>query len=257
MPTLLIDNSNGRTKFALASKGKISSEIRVLPTAELAGAHLDTLLNGWEYSRVALCSVVPAKAELLIAYFRDCREKEVHTVGVTATLAVDFSAYEGCCTLGADRVANAIAAQKLYPGMALAVIDAGTATTIDIVCPTGGSSKLRFLGGAILPGVRAMLHALHNDTAQLPQIAPEPSQHHIGKNTKEAIQSGCICGYQAMVRGLITEMEQECGNTLRVLLTGGDAPLLLRLLPEALPPAPLLTLQGIAIYAETVMLNFS
>lgn len=251
MQTLLIDNSNGRTKFALASGGEIRSEIRVLPTAELAASPLDSLLRGWEYDRVALCSVVPTAAEKLADYFRLIRGKAVLSVRVASALPVDFSAYEGVATLGADRIVNALAAAKLHPNTPLAVIDAGTATTIDILCPAANGAKTRFLGGAILPGVGTMLHALHNDTAQLPQMEPQPPPCAIGNNTKEAIQSGCIGGYKALIRGLIADMGQECGQSLRLLLTGGDAPLLSRLLPEALPAAPLLTLQGIALYAET------
>ena len=250
MQTLLIDNSNGRTKFALASGAEISREVRVLPTPESEEAQLNTLLQGWEYNRVALCSVVPTAAERLTRYFSSKPGKTLISVGVSATLPVDFSAYAGAATLGADRIANAVAAATLYPNTPLAVIDAGTATTIDIICPAAGGGKPRFLGGAILPGVSTMLRALHNDTAQLPQIEPLPPQHTIGKNTQEAIRSGCICGYKALVSGLIKEMEQECGQSLRLLLTGGDAALLSQLLPQALPPAPLLTLQGIALCTD-------
>lgn len=244
MKTLVIDNSNGRTKFALAEGTILLGSTRLCPTSELEAPRLDALLADWVFDRVALCSVVPKAAEILHLYFCGKGMPPV-TLAPCDALPVDFSAY-GTATLGADRIANAVAAAVGFPGQAWAVIDAGTATTVDVLLPAQDGAKARFLGGAIAPGVATLARSLSQATACLPDIPLEPPAVALGRETKEAMQSGCILGYRGLLRGLLAAMEQECGASLRPLLTGGDAALLADLLGSEALQAPQLTLQGIA-----------
>lgn len=249
MNLLVADISNGRTKLALACAGALVSEVRMLPTSEVAQGALREACADLEYAAAALCSVVPAAAEAAESFFASC--VPVMRVCASAELPVDFSGYEGLATLGADRVANAVAAAQLFPDRSLAVIDAGTATTIDVVLPAErAGAKPRFLGGAIAPGVGTMVRSLHGGTAQLPTVPLVLPSYAVGRNTVEAMQNGCVRAYRGLVRELLQGMEKECGCRLHPVLTGGDAPLLAELMPELGTPEPLLTLRGIALCAE-------
>lgn len=257
MRTLLADISNGRTKLALAACGALIGELRLLPTSGVTERALQTVCADWVYEAVALCSVVPPAAAVAEAYFSRC--VPVLHVGARAELPVDFTSYAGRATLGADRVANAVAAAHLYPDSPLAVIDAGTATTVDVVLPPErAGEKPRFLGGAIAPGVGTMVRALHGGTAQLPEVPLMLPAHAVGENTVEALQNGCVRGYRGLLHELLQGMQQECGRRLCPVLTGGDAALLAALMPELGTPEPLLTLRGIALCAEEMKnVNFS
>lgn len=249
MSVLVADISNGRTKLALACGGAFVSEVRVLPTAEVTPEALQTACADWEYAAAVLCSVVPGASVAAEAFFAN-RVPVMH-VDASADLPVDFGGYEGIATLGADRVANAVAAAALWPDMLLVVIDAGTATTVDVVLPAGRAGvKPRFLGGAIAPGVGTMVRSLHRSTAQLPSVPLAVPSHAVGRNTVEALQNGCVRAYRGLLRELLQGMEKECGCSLHPVLTGGDAPLLAELMPELGTPEPLLTLRGIALCAE-------
>ena len=56
--------------------------------------------------------------------------------------------------MGADRVANAVAAETFYGAPAI-VVDFGTATNIDVIDEDG-----YYIGGAIAPGIRISMDAL-------------------------------------------------------------------------------------------------
>lgn len=249
MRALVVDISNGRTKLALAQDASIVSDVRFCPTAELTPERLASLCADWRFEASVLCSVVPQAAREAEAFLS--ARGPVVPVRVCTELPVDFSAYAGCATLGADRIANVVAAAHDYPDAALVVLDAGTATTLDVVLPPAvAGGKPCFLGGAIAPGVGTMVRALHGGTAQLPDVPLSLPTHSIGRNTPEALQNGCVRGYRGLVHELLKAMEQECGCRLKPVLTGGDAPLLAELMPELGAPEPLLTLRGIAQCAE-------
>lgn len=249
MTVLVADISNGRTKLALAREGRIVSEVHVCPTSEVTATRLALLCVGWSYEKAAFSSVVPAAEQAFRAFASRC--KAVEQVRPSSRLAVSFSSYPGVSTLGGDRVANAVAAALRYPGDAVVVIDAGTATTVDVVLPaeTDGGKPL-FLGGAIAPGVRTMVRSLHSATAQLPEVPLALPVLAVGQGTVEALQNGCVRGYRGLIRELIAAMEQECSCRLRPVLTGGDAVLLAELMPELGEPDSLLTLRGIAACVE-------
>jgi type III pantothenate kinase len=109
--------------------------------------------------------------------------------------------------------------QTAYPGDAI-VIDFGTATTFDVVGADG-----RYLGGAIAPGVNLSVDALYRATAQLPRIAVDRPQRAIGKDTVSMMQSGVFWGYVALIEGLVARIRAEHGQKMRVIATGGLAPL--------------------------------
>ncbi|MCJ9428740.1 type III pantothenate kinase [Kordiimonas marina] len=148
--------------------------------------------------------------------------------------------------VGADRLVNAVAADALYGGP-VAVVDFGTATTFDIVGKNGA-----YLGGVICPGINLSLHALHQAAAKLPRIAvaPPTSDRVTGKSTLEAMQAGIFWGYVGMIEGITARLKKEHGADMKVLATGGLAPVFAGHTDAIDAVAGDLTLQGLRLIYE-------
>jgi type III pantothenate kinase len=121
--------------------------------------------------------------------------------------------------VGADRLANTVAAHDRYKGPMI-VVDFGTATTFDVVDADGN-----YAGGVISPGINLSITALHLAAAKLPSVRIRRTERVIGKNTIEHMQSGIFWGYVGLVEGLVTRIKREFGATMGVIATGGLAPL--------------------------------
>jgi type III pantothenate kinase len=121
--------------------------------------------------------------------------------------------------VGADRLLNVLAANHRF-GVPLVIVDFGTATTFD-VADTGGG----YLGGVIAPGINLSIEALHQAAARLPRIGIGRPQSVIGRGTVAAMQSGVYWGYVGLVEGLVGRIKAEYGGGLKVVATGGLAPL--------------------------------
>jgi type III pantothenate kinase len=122
--------------------------------------------------------------------------------------------------VGADRVANAVAAQDRYEPP-LIVLDFGTATTFDVVDRSGN-----YCGGVIAPGINLSLRALDMAAAQLPRIGIRRTPTIVGRSTVPAMQSGVFWGYVGLIEGLIQRIRAERSEAMEVIATGGLAPLL-------------------------------
>jgi type III pantothenate kinase len=147
--------------------------------------------------------------------------------------------------VGADRLLNALAGHRKYQGP-LVVIDFGTATTFDVVDKDGA-----YLGGVIAPGINLSIEALHRAAARLPRIGIGRPQAVIGRSTIPAMQSGIFWGYVGMIEGLVARIRGEFdGGALKVIATGGLAPLLAEgtTIIERIDPD--LTLDGLRMLAE-------
>ncbi len=120
--------------------------------------------------------------------------------------------------LGADLVVDAVAATEKYP-KPMIIFDMGTANTMSVIDREG-----RFLGGAILAGLRLSVDSLSSGTSQLPRIQLAVPKKVICSNTVECMQSGAVYGHAAMLDGLIDRVEEELGEPLAaVVATGGLA----------------------------------
>ena len=146
--------------------------------------------------------------------------------------------------VGADRLLNALAAHRRYQGP-LVVIDFGTATTFDVVAADGA-----YVGGIIAPGINLSIEALHRAAARLPRIGIGRPQAVIGRSTVPAMQSGIYWGYVAMVEGLVARIQAEFGEKLKVIATGGLAPLLAEGTTVIERIDPDITLDGLRMLAE-------
>lgn len=142
--------------------------------------------------------------------------------------------------IGADRIANGIAAVRLYK-LPVIVVDFGTANTFDIV-----NSKGEFIGGVIAPGINTQLTSLSKCTSKLPKLDATVSEKTIGNNTLDAILSGVIRGTACMVEGLLSECEKEMGEKATIVATGGNCELISQYMNRKFDYVnPTLTLQGL------------
>jgi type III pantothenate kinase len=122
--------------------------------------------------------------------------------------------------IGADRIANAVAARTRYklPGI---VIDLGTATTLDVL-----DAEANYLGGVIAPGINMAFEALYMGAAKLPRVEIRRPAKVVGHSTVSAMQSGIYWGYIGLIEGLVRRIEEEQGSRMTVIGTGGLVPLI-------------------------------
>ncbi len=197
-----------------------------------------------EITGAILCSVAPAatpsvvkfiKSELRIPYLQLTSET-VRGVGID---------YPEPDTIGADRLANAVAVKRHF-GAPSVVVDFGTAVTFDVVDRNGN-----YVGGIIAPGLNAMTDYLHEKTALLPRISIREVRAVIGKNTEQAMLIGAVHGYRGLIRELVRSLKRELKcRQLPVVATGGYARLISNKLPEVTAVRPLLTLEGLRLVWE-------
>ena len=121
--------------------------------------------------------------------------------------------------VGPDRLVNTAGAYDRYGGD-LIVVDFGTATTFDVVAKDGA-----YVGGVIAPGVNLSLEALHMAAAALPHVDVTKPERVIGTNTVACMQSGVFWGYVGLIRGICDRIRDEHGTPMKVIGTGGLAPL--------------------------------
>lgn len=172
-------------------------------------------------TQVAICSVSERSGTL--------HEAASRWFGVAA-FQVDASAdtglrfdYHDVRQLGADRIANAVAARQRYPERDLLIVDAGTATTVDALSGDGVHH-----GGAILPGIGLWAQALRDHTAALPLVALEAAPESVGRSTRDNIASGLYFGHLGAIRELVARIGRDAfGAAGRpfILGSGGAATL--------------------------------
>lgn len=120
--------------------------------------------------------------------------------------------------VGADRIANALAAHRRYGGPAI-VVDFGTTTNFDVVNADGD-----FLGGAFAPGLEVASESLFGRASRLFRVSLTPPREAIGKNTADCLRSGIVYGYVGLVEGLVARIAAELAPAKpRVIATGGHA----------------------------------
>ncbi|GAA1942110.1 type III pantothenate kinase [Amycolatopsis minnesotensis] len=150
--------------------------------------------------------------------------------------------------VGADRLANTLAAHHLHP-TACVVVDFGTSTNIDAI-----SAKGEFLGGAFAPGIEISVDALADKAAALRKVELVPPRSVIGKSTVECLQSGIVYGFAGQVDGLVKRIVAELTGgadvPVAVLATGGLAPLVLSESDTITEHVPDLTLLGLRLVYE-------
>ena len=210
-------------------------EYGLLLRSILRESHVD----GARVSGAAIASVVPPLTHALV---RACeRHLDVETM-VLEPAARDLPVtldVEEPLTVGADRIANTLAAARLY-GRDTIVVDLGTATTFDCI-----TADAVFAGGVIAPGVRTGSQTLTRRTAKLPSVDIDPPASVIGRRTDTALQSGIFFGAVDAIDGIVRRIRAEWGDDPLVVATGGLAPFLAPHSATIDRVEPFLTLHGL------------
>lgn len=192
---------------------------------------------------VAISSVVPPLGPVLEETARRYFACQPLVVGPGIRTGIDIR-YEDPREVGADRIANAVAAYARWGGPCI-VVDFGTATTFDAISAEGV-----YLGGAIAPGIGISAEALVEKAARLHPVELVRPKSIIGRNTVSSMQAGIIYGFVGQVDGICRRMREELGGQAHVVATGGLASLVA---PDSATiefVEPMLTLEGLRLIYE-------
>jgi len=182
---------------------------------------LRELCGNARVEEAGLCSVVPSREDAVAQLVREAAGADLTAVRPAASSFFP-SAYRSMETLGADRYCGALAARARY-GAPVIVVDCGTATTVNVVDERGV-----YLGGVIAPGVETALRALGDRTAQLPNLELEKKiTPLIGGSTEESMYAGAVHFSRFAVEGAVAAIKDKIGDKTPLILTGGNALILL------------------------------
>ncbi|MGH3412459.1 MAG: type III pantothenate kinase [Marmoricola sp.] len=252
MTLLCADIGNSQTVIGLVRDGEVLDHWRVATDERRTADEWAVLVQGLvtgsvvgdQVSGVSVCATVPA-------VLHEWREMLGRQFGAFHRVVVEPGVRTGVPLrmdnpreVGADRIVNALAVTTIYDGPAI-VVDFGTATTFDVV-----SARGEYVGGAIAPGIDISLEALGRRGAQLRKVELLRPRSVIAKNTVEALQSGMIFGFASQVDGIVTRMVRELDADpadVRVVATGGLAPLVLDECATITDHQPWLTLLGLEL----------
>ena len=222
-----IDIGNTNVKAGFFEKNGLSELLR-FPSQPWSNfyQHLGSLET---FGKCILSSVIPIP-EHIIHYILN---KSSNFIVLSSQTPLPFhNDYKSRVTLGSDRLSLVAGAMRYFPDQDIIIVNAGTCITYSLI-----TSKHRFKGGAISPGLRMRLEALHKFTASLPLIDPAPEVELIGTTTERSILSGGVKGIVFEIEGYIAALQKKY-KQIRIILSGGDARYLaeqLTLKPEILP----------------------
>jgi type III pantothenate kinase len=247
---LLIDIGNTSTTIGFYSDGSIKNVFRL--KTSIGGRNKEEysyILNGFVLMHkirspegAIISSVVPEVTPPIKNAVKKIFGIKALTVSCKIKTGLKFN-IKNVERLGADRIADAVAAYRLYKGPLL-VIDFGTATTFSYIDANG-----QFRGGAIMPGILLSADTLADRTARLPRIGLKGPDKALGKDTAESIRSGIILGHAGAVEKIIKEIKREVGRDFKVIITGGYANFMTKHI-KIDHFNPLLTLEGLRIIYE-------
>lgn len=249
---LAIDIGNTSIVFGIFEGSRLKAAFRIESSKELSvrgyASRIKRLFYSYSISfkkiqGIVIASVVPELTWILhrgikLLFKVPCMDVGLHLkTGITVDI-------EKPSELGADRLANAVAAYRKNKGFSI-VVDFGTATSFDCISREGA-----YIGGVIIPGPQLSARALAHYTAQLPLVDIRVPRKIIGKNTIDCIESGLYYGYRGMIRTLIAQLKREMHSRVFVFATGGHARFWSRHIPEINRCIPHLTLEGLRILWE-------
>jgi type III pantothenate kinase len=248
---LAVDIGNTETHLGIFEENELTHEWRASTDGRRTSDELALLFGQFmalvdlslskDVTGISVCSVVPRATQ-------EIREMADRYLGFPAVV-VEAGTRTGIAVhtenpreVGADRIANAVAAHHLFPDSSAVVVDFGTAITVDVV-----SAKGEYLGGAIAPGLDTSASALFSATAQIGRVALVAPESVIGKTTVSSVQSGIMYGTAALVDGLVDKVRAELGDTAEVIATGGLAGTVVRHCATIERVEPALTLMGLRL----------
>lgn len=194
-------------------------------------------------TRSVVASVVPSLTGAFVKMTKEFlgREALVLTSATKTDIAI---CYRDPASVGADRIANAVAASKLH-GLPAIVVDLGTATTFDVI-----TEDRRYLGGVIAPGLVTSAENLFAKGAKLAPVEFMVPSIVIGRTTEESLLSGIMYGTAGQVDAIVGRIESELGGPAAVIGTGGYVEVIAPLSRTIKVVDPALTLHGLRLIAE-------
>jgi type III pantothenate kinase len=244
---LVFDIANTNIKIGLFDGDKLRANWRISTgvhrTADEYGMMLLNLLRHQkiqtpDITEGAISCVVPP----LLTIFNELMQKYFNikplVVGPGVKTGVRIR-MENPREVGADLIANAAAALKLYKPPVI-VVAMGTATAFATVSREGD-----YLGGVIAPGIGISAEALYTRTAALPRVDLVRPKKTIGPNTVAAMQSGIVFGWVGLIDGIVERIREELGEKATVVATGGYADIIAKESKTIDKVNPNLTLMGI------------
>lgn len=220
---LAVDQGNSNIKLTLIS----GEETEVCRFPSDACEEVFTAVDRLRPDCGAFCSVCRIDTRM-VESLRMALDGRLLVMSHSTSLPVGID-YSTPGTLGLDRVALAAGAAGLYRGETVAVADAGTAVTIDLV-----DSRPAFKGGRITPGLALRFDSLHRHTDALPLVTPDGAAPLAGISTETSVRSGVLLGLSDELCETFRQYRNTYGCT-RLVLTGGDAPLLGKCISSRIP----------------------
>jgi type III pantothenate kinase len=253
---LLIDIGNTETTVGLSEGKAVRNRWRLTSSHERTPDEWAVALDAFvvraghapaEIRSACLASVVPAVTQAMIAAIRSALTQQVGQLQADDKLPLTLDVDEPLA-VGADRIANALAALERHPGDTI-VVDLGTATTFDCV-----TADRRFIGGSIMPGLRTSAEQLVRRAAKLTATELVPPARAIGRRTDEHIRAGVLFGSADAIDGMVRRMRAEWpgGVTPRVVATGGLSQVIAPLTTTIDTVDLDLTLHGLRIAADAM-----
>ena len=227
MTLLAVDVGNTNVVIGLFEGERIVQRWRVETQPRATEDEIDVLLVGLLARRSVdltsigagcLSSTVPAAVQPWSRALRRLSTSEpvVLGPGIRTGMAVHT---DNPREVGADRIANSVAAQAFY-GAPVIVVDFGTSTNFDVVSGAG-----EFIGGVLAPGIEVSMEALYARAARLGTVELVAPQTVIGRSTVTALQSGAIYGFAGQIDAIVRRIQGELGAVCPVVATGGLAEL--------------------------------
>lgn len=251
---LVIDVGNTNTVIGVFENDRVKKDWRIKSVRDTTADEFnitakalfrDGGIDPGKIEKAVISSVVPPAVAILDTFCRKYLDIEPLWVTPEAARSLIPILYHNPAEVGSDRVVNAVAAYDKYC-CGLIVVDFGTATTFDVISVNG-----EYLGGAITPGIAISSEALFRTASRLPRVDIfNPPENVIGKDTTDSIKSGIIYGYAALVDGMVERMQDEMGEPLKVVATGGLSPLISRVSNTIEHVEEKLTLEGLKMISK-------
>ena len=210
----LFDGDELRATWRVATnRERLADEYAVILLGLLDASKIDAEL----ITDASLASGVPDLVPVFDALCRRHFDVQPLVVGTGTRTGVRVL-YDSPRDVGADRIADVVAAMGRYGPPPFVIVDLGTGLVFDAVNAEGD-----YLGGAIAPGIHVAAEALYERAAKLYPVELTPPPTAIGRNTVTALQSGLIFGYVGLIEGMVARFKAELGGQARVVGTGGWA----------------------------------
>jgi type III pantothenate kinase len=233
---LCIDWGNTNVKAAIFENDKLQKQF--VFSGDAALEKVTSIMDLYQPVKAILCSVVHHSDELAVLIKSKIRSF-IQLDGYTRTPI--NNAYLSAESLGPDRLAVVVAAYSLYPDKNNLVVSLGTCATYNYM-----PKNKTFRGGAISPGLKMRLQAMHSFTEKLPEVSVEGDSIFLGYDTATCMRSGAVNGMIAEIDGMISEYARQYPD-LNAILTGGDAPFFAAKVKSKIFADPDLLLKGLNI----------